>query len=153
MINYVDCDITTIETGIIGHVVNCRGLMGSGVAWAIRKKWPIVFQQYSKLPTGQEMLGVCDVVIINQQLCVANLYGQLNCGNDGQRYGDLEAIEQSLRQLCEVAIRLDEVNIYLPKIASKRAGLDWETEVCPLIQLVNKSYPLLDFTICIYEEA
>jgi len=41
--NLIDKDITTVEIGVMVSQVNCRGVMGAGVAKAIRDRWPIVY--------------------------------------------------------------------------------------------------------------
>lgn len=46
---YIKKDITTVNWGIIAHGVNCRGRMSSGVAAAIRSKWPIVYDKYREM--------------------------------------------------------------------------------------------------------
>ena len=126
--------------------------MGGGVAKAIRDKWPQVYSQYIFRPKGKVMLGVCDIVYINSELSVANLYGQLHLGSDGAKDASELAIEQSLNEMFYTASRLNVTNIYLPKIGSLRGGLDWDTEVAPIIERVNILYPTLNVTICTYEE-
>ena len=74
-------DITTVDFGVIVHQVNCQGVMGSGVAKAIRDKWPQVFTSYySKYQKfcieGKSLLGEIDVCPINEHLFVVNLFGQ-----------------------------------------------------------------------------
>ena len=46
MLKYIKGDITEIESGIICQQTNCQGVMGSGLAKAIRDKWPKVFDEY-----------------------------------------------------------------------------------------------------------
>ena len=45
----LDGNLLDSNADIIIHQVNCQGAMNSGVAKAIREKWPIVFDKYSKL--------------------------------------------------------------------------------------------------------
>lgn len=145
-------DITTVECGIIGHCVNCQGAMGSGVARALYEKWPKVKSQYLQRPTGEGMLGYCDIVVINPLLSVGNIYGQFNFGNDGGRYGDPKAVEQGLEYLFRHAIHMGIEDIFLPyKMASDRAGLDWDTEVLPIINRLDTSNPLVNVHICVYK--
>ena len=40
-------DITNSKANYICHQVNCQGAMNSGVAKAIREKWPRVYKAYS----------------------------------------------------------------------------------------------------------
>ena len=48
MIHYVQGDITKSDCDIICHQVNCQGVMNSGVAKAIREKWPEVYDNYKR---------------------------------------------------------------------------------------------------------
>lgn len=146
-------DITTVVEGIIGHVVNCQGVMGSGVAKAISDIHPKVKQQFLQQPTGKGMMGVCDIVKITPLLSVANIYGQLYYGNDGRRYGDPEAVMMGLEQLLRYAIHNGIEDVYLPyKMACNRAGLDWEREICPIITELANANPLVTVNICIHGE-
>lgn len=42
----VEGDITDITEGLIVHQTNVNGAMGAGVALAIKKKWPLVYDEY-----------------------------------------------------------------------------------------------------------
>ena len=46
MVHYVKGDVTKSDCDIICHQVNCQGVMNSGVAKAIREKWPEVYDNY-----------------------------------------------------------------------------------------------------------
>ena len=39
-------DLLKIDNGIICHQVNAMGKMGAGIALSIRKKWPVVYNDY-----------------------------------------------------------------------------------------------------------
>ena len=45
-IKYFDGDVLTSTAPIIMHQVNCKGSMNSGVAKAIKEKWPVVYDEY-----------------------------------------------------------------------------------------------------------
>ena len=49
-IKFVNGNILTFperdEDTIICHQVNCKGVMGAGLAKQIRDKWPVVFDEY-----------------------------------------------------------------------------------------------------------
>lgn len=42
----IEGDITDVSEGLIVHSCNNTGVMGAGVALAIKKKWPIVYDHY-----------------------------------------------------------------------------------------------------------
>ena len=75
----------------IVHQVNCLGVMGSGVARAIRDKWPVVYDEYSKLFQNtaewtSHLLGKIQIIKISDTQSVVNLFAQSNYGYDGRRY-------------------------------------------------------------------
>jgi O-acetyl-ADP-ribose deacetylase (regulator of RNase III) len=131
-------DITTVTSGIIVHGVNCQGVMGSGVALAIRNKWPKVYTEYRDYchdvePT--DLLGECQVVTVAKGLWVANCFSQLNFGKDGKKYADIRQLRFSLGLAYEDAIRL-RTEIHAPQIGAGLGGLDWD-EVLPIFEHLN----------------
>lgn len=85
-------NIITATEPIICHQVNCMGVMNSGVAKAIRQKWPIVFDKYKQYCTehnnSKKMLGSVLFVDIGNGQQVANIFGQYKYGYDGTQYTD-----------------------------------------------------------------
>lgn len=148
---YIKKDITTVFSGVIAHGVNCQGAMGSGVAGAIKEKWPIVYEVFKRSPTGKMMLGVCHLVPIETgQLFVCNCYTQLHYGR-GCRFASPEAIEQSLAGVYEWA-NFFQLPVYMPKIGAGLGGLNWETEVEPIVALLDAKYPQIETYICVIGE-
>lgn len=145
MLKYVGSDITEVTKGIVVHGVNCQGVMGSGVALAIRKKWPVVFDCYERNTrafTGAEahkMLGSAHIIRLDKELWVANCYTQLNFGKDKARYADPAAIRQSLAFAFSTA-SIEQLPIHTVKIGSDRGGLDWATDVLPIFEDLNNEY-------------
>ena len=149
MINYIKKDIITVDNGIIAHGVNCQGVMGSGVAKAIRNKWPEVYEIYRDLPRGKGLLGVCNLVTLEQgRLYVANCYTQVFYGYNG-RFASPDAIKSSLESVYMWAEHY-KLPIYLPKIGAGRGGLDWKTEVLPIIEYCDNSVNTVDEKIETY---
>lgn len=135
MITYIQGDITKVDHGIVAHGVNCQGAMGSGVAKAIKEKWPKVYDEFKSEPTGRTMLGQARLIKVAPKIWVANCYTQLYYGRDGRKYASADAIEQSLETVCALAENLG-YPVHLPKIGAGLGGLDWETEVLPVIKRV-----------------
>lgn len=113
---------------IICHQVNCQGKMNSGIAKAIREKYPEVYKDYMMwyvTTPDTDMLGVIQYVEIdNGNRAVINMASQLNYGYDGKRYTNYEAFWQ-----CLMKIRADVPNhfrIGFPKgIGCARGGANW----------------------------
>lgn len=144
---YIKQDITTVEHGIIVHGVNCLGVMGAGVALAIRYKWPEVYKRYKNMPTGKDMLGTTHIICVAENLYVANCYTQVNFGSDkNYRYADINSVEKCLSD-CYSFAKVNELPICSVKIASLRGGLNWETEVEPIFSKLNMEYTDVNVTI------
>jgi O-acetyl-ADP-ribose deacetylase (regulator of RNase III) len=134
MIHYVKDDITKSDCDIICHQVNCQGAMNSGVAKAIREKWPEVYEQYRALCKRQDgsgwLLGVMQPVEIQHipPRYVVNLFAQQYYGYEGARYTDYEAFYNSISHL---AIELaaaggkDKTIAFPYKIGCVRGGANW----------------------------
>lgn len=124
--NVVDA-LLNKEVDVIAHVVNCQGVMGSGVAKEIKERVPQVFNAYSDIP-GYRLGGF---LYVNG---VFNLFAQDSYGRD-KRHLNYGALAQSLSCMeSELSdMRLDKGRtspawkIGIPyKMGCDRAGGDWE---------------------------
>ena len=131
MIHYIHDDITKSQCDIICHQVNCQGAMNSGVAKAIREKWPEVYESYKAIcnrheGAEEEMLGLMWAVDIGNGRFVVNLFTQLFYGYDGKRYTDYEAFYNALETLHQQTENADDKTIAFPyKIGCDRGGAKW----------------------------
>lgn len=125
-------NILQVTEGIIVHQVNCQGVMGCGLALALRNKWPIVYIEYKEMvhnaKTKSSLLGKTQLVKIRNNLYVANMFAQCRYGRD-KRYTDYEAF-----MFCLVNLILKRtyyhlnLDIYFPyKIGCGNAGGNWNT--------------------------
>ena len=132
----INMDITKVEFGVIVHQVNCQGVMGSGVAKAIRDKWPSVYESYihayeSHVRQGIPHLGEIDVCPINEHLFVVNLFGQDNykrgIDDHWSRFTSYGAWELALPKLKRYLIENGlPNNIWLPyNVGCDRGGGDF----------------------------
>ena len=137
----VEGDLFDVTEGAIVHQVNCRGVMGSGVARAIRDRWPIVYEQYRRWFSfgyqGTELLGQCQVVNVGDGLFVVNLFGQDNYGNGGL-HTDYAAVATAFKWIAGWRTFDGDVAVHIPyMMGCDRAGGDWATysrivdEHCP----------------------
>lgn len=125
----------------IAHQVNCQGVMGSGVAKAIRDKHSEVYKEYTKFvkamrDANRQILGTAQIVYVqNNEVCdtykgVINLFAQDKFGNDGKQYTSLGALKNALTQVNNYII--DESIAFPWLMSCVRGGANWE-EVLPLI--------------------
>ncbi len=153
MIQFIKHDVTKTTYGVVAHGCNCQGVMGSGVALAIRKRWPTVYERYqafvasyrkdhhpdmSGLLGVQQIINVTEPMMPSNSLFVANLFTQEYYGGDGKVYANLDAVVSGLDAtlaFCKGA----NLPLYLPRIGCGLGGLNWDTQVGPaLAELVDK---------------
>lgn len=148
MIEYIEKDVTTVGMGIVAHGVNCQHKMASGVAKAIRNKWPIAYERYMANPKGSTMLGTTHLISVDDQdsLWVANCYTQVFYGYGGGKYADADAIGRCMESLCMYA-DIYMIPIFMPRIGCGLGGLKWE-EVLPKIEEANKQFERVTIYIC-----
>lgn len=149
MIDYIIKDLTTVEEGegVIYHGCNCVGGYGSGVAGAIRRKWPHAYEAFKENGVGEHLLGRANLLLYSGFPVIVNAYTQVFCGNDGKRYADPDAIEKTLMSTAEYADTSGK-DIYMPKVGCGLGGLSWEDEVLPIVEKVSSEFPNLNIHIC-----
>lgn len=148
-IDYLTKDITTVDKGVIVHGCNCSGGFGSGVAGAIRKKWPYAYEAHKEMGVGEELLGTVNILLrVTEDVVIVNGYTQVKYGRDGKRYADVAAIYKVLSQTAEFVDGGGYKDLYMPKIGAGLGGLDWETEVLPIVEMVSSEFPDVNIHIC-----
>ena len=129
--------LAEVKQGIIVHQVNAQGVMGGGIALAIRSKWPKVWDDYSALVKPQKtgpgwasnyVLGHMGRVIfteVDSQLMVASIVGQQFYGREaGRCYTMYPALEQGFHTVKNVA-KNNMLDVHYPLIGCGLAGGDW----------------------------
>jgi len=85
---------------LIGHQVNCQGIMGAGIARQIAQEFPIVNDLYRHRCTARvegELLGVSQMCYLEEYpgKFVVNLFGQDRYGTD-KRYTNYAQLGKAL---------------------------------------------------------
>jgi O-acetyl-ADP-ribose deacetylase (regulator of RNase III) len=129
----INRNILYINNGIIAHQVNCKGVMGAGLARQIKDKYPLVYTAYrTAYEAGELKPGVIQYCSISPHLYITNLCGQDGYGRDKQ-YTDYAALSQCLDKLYNLSQSLS-LTPYIPYgIGCGLAGGKWK-EVSQLIQ-------------------
>lgn len=140
-------DITTVTEGIVAHGCNCSGGFGSGVAGAVRRKWPEVYQAFSELTPSLELLGTFQPVLISPKLIVCNCFTQVHFGSDGKKYADAKAVEKALLEVYNLALSTG-LHVYIPQIGCGLGGLSWLADVEPIIQKLDNQFSIVDTYVC-----
>jgi len=132
-VKFINKDITTETSGLIIHGTNCQLVMGGGIALAIRKKWPIVYDTYLSRGKGKHLLGILDIIKITNDLYIGNGYSQEFLGTQNIKYADIPAVDRILQKAFSWCF-FNNMQLKTVKIGCLRGGLDWTTEVKPLFE-------------------
>ena len=129
MIRTVHGSILDAKEKYICHQVNCRNAMGSGLAKALYEKWPCVKTSYhavaSKfISSPRELLGKFQLVYVEDDQYVINVYGQLDYGRDKiVIYTDYDALRRAFTGMAH----LDGDFAFPYGFGCGLANGDWET--------------------------
>lgn len=123
-IEYVKGDLLTTDIRNVLHGCNSRGVMGSGVAKAIRAKYPRAYTDY-KLKYDSYGLDLGSIVISVQDdgKAIYNAITQKDYGRDSSTvYVSYWAIAEAFRKIDT----LDIDEIAMPMIGAGLANGDWK---------------------------
>lgn len=132
------------ELTYICHQVNCRGVMGAGLALQIRSRWPVVYRRYLGFCYGGDgnKLGTYQEILVEPKLYIVNLFGQDGYGR-GKRQTNYAALAAALFSLFrDCAQKNQDAIIRLPYgLGCGLAGGDWDT-VLAIISDAAKAWNL-----------
>lgn len=123
----------------IAHGVNCRGVMGSGVAKALRATYKTLFEEYHKLCTRQtdekwqpDLLGGVQFVdVVKNNKVIINCFTQIDYGTS-RRQVDYDAVISCMKEINSAAKKKldgyfrDDTRVAFPKIGAGLGGGDWK---------------------------
>lgn len=94
------------KVDIICHQTNCKGVMGAGIAFQIKRAYPEVFKKYKEFCDEYEniLLGRTLFVNCNDGKVVANLFGQDSYGR-GFCQTDYVALEKAIATVAKTAAK------------------------------------------------
>jgi len=149
-INLIKGDLLATSCAVIGHGVNCRGVMGAGVAKAIRVKYPEVFSNkdnpaagYNELcKSGKFTPGMVHPIKLQDDSCskyVINLATQMDYGRtSGRKYATLEDVQVCLEKTKFWMIDRELKSLAIPPLGCGLGGLSFN-DVAIIIDNVFKS--------------
>lgn len=156
MILHREGNILNSGADVICHQVNCMGAMNSGVAKAIRQRWPQVYTEYRNaardLSANDEfcdeelswmhMHGHIQPVYISEtNQMVINMFAQRGYGYDGARYTSYDAFWTCL---CEIREHITPgKKIAFPaRIGCVRGGADWTIIQTMIVRVLSNDYDI-----------
>ena len=160
MVTFHNGNILDSGADIICHQVNCQGKMNSGVAKAIREKWPQVYDEYIQkykdreneillscssfehIPsTSETLLGDIQVVFITDKktMAVVNMFAQEGYGYDGRRYTSYDAFWSCLGEIKRTI--KPGLHIAFPaRIGCVRGGANWSVILKMIEEVLGEDY-------------
>ena len=129
MVKIIDGNLFDSTANIICHQCNCQGVMGSGVAAEVKRRYPKVFDAYRRdYCNGELTLGhVCFATAKRDQV-IANMCAQNNFGYNGGMYTNYDALQKCLEKVKTYAMFEYDIKpvIAFPYLMScYRGGGDW----------------------------
>jgi O-acetyl-ADP-ribose deacetylase (regulator of RNase III) len=158
MVYEVKGNLLESECQYICHQVNCQAKMNSGVAKAIREKWPIVYDKYVTkydntkydilcrygnfeiMPEVSEvLLGDIQCVYINSSKIIINMFAQQYYGYDGRRYTSYDAFWSCLGKIRE-EVPEGSLIAFPDHIGSCRGGANWNVIRTMIAEALGNEY-------------
>lgn len=141
MITYKTGNLLDSPESHIAHGCNCQGKMNSGVAKAIRERWPNVYEDYIQFDKEIGLRpGDITVTQLDDNKFVANLMTQTFYGYDKRQYVDYDALRTCFQRLKR--IMKPEHSLAIPKIGAGLGGGDWKI----IEQIIEKEMHGVDVT-------
>ena len=144
MINEVKGNLLETNCDYICHQVNCKGVMNSGVAKAIRTKWPEVYRQYVRAYYNangevEELLGEIQEVEISPCQSVINMFAQASYGYDGRRYTSYDAFWSCLNYI-KIKAKPKSTIAFPDHIGCCRGGANWRIIRTMIEEVLGNDY-------------
>lgn len=138
MIQYIRGNLFTSNAKILVNTVNTVGVMGKGIASDFKKYYPKMFEEYKQL---------CDMNQLN--IGDLHLYKTTNkwilnfpTKEHWRSPSKIEFIEKGLQRLIQDAHKLQINDIAMPKLGCGNGGLDWDSQVKPIVEKYLKKSPI-----------
>ncbi len=138
MIEYKKGNLLDVTEGIIIHGCNAQGVMGSGVALAVKEKYPTAYKDYVAEYEYRSKLDIGNTVKswVSEDLMIINAITQDKYGRDNKRYVNYAAIVRCFDEAISYA-RAYQYDLHFPKIGAGLGGGDWNI----IEQLINDCDP------------
>lgn len=136
-IKIVNSDVLKMSVDVVAHQVNCKGVMGAGLAKQIRELFPDVYHAHHNACTAfPHLLGCIQLIRVPGNMAyIANLYAQYDYGV-GKRYTNYHALEHCLIKLREAMLERRLATLALPYgIGCGLGGGEWD-KIYPIIEKV-----------------
>ena len=127
MIKIIDGNLFDSKANIICHQCNCQGVMGSGVAAEVKRRYPEVYTTYRHVyETFGLNLGEALIVETTNGEYIGNLLGQEKYGYDGKQYTHYDKLQDCFNNVKNFMQEYEFKTVAFPWLMScHRGGGDW----------------------------
>lgn len=139
-IRIVNGNLLDSQAQVLAHQTNCSKGFGSGVAKAIKEKWPNVAEMHRLACNVNEgnglkpadLLGCIQPVSVSDPMFygdkyVVNMYAQEKYGYDGAKYTSYDALDTCLKKLVKFCKDKGIKTVAFPYgMSSVRGGANWD---------------------------
>lgn len=139
-LKFVLGDITKSDANYICHQVNCQGAMGSGVAKAIKDKWPVVYTDYRRFyESNKPLLNEIQIVAVSIEQSVINMFAQEYYGYDRNQYTSYDAFWKCLNKIKNTVPKGSKI-AFPSKIGCCRGGANWKVILTMISEVLESEY-------------
>ena len=125
--------------------------MGSGIALAIRNRWPGAYMQYKDLHLHRGLvIGETQIVVVTQDNSkyIGNCMTQQYYGRTpNTQYCDYKAIESCLETVKSFCLGREFHSFAMPKIGCGLGGGQWEV----VLKIIEKVFESTNLTVVVYD--
>lgn len=136
MIEIINADILKAKEDIIVHQVNCQGVMGAGLALAIKNKYPLCYKKYREAcvtNNPEDLLGKIQILKMPDGKIIINMFSQLKYGRNS-RQTNYDVMMTCLDKVYKYA-KINNLTVAIPyRIGCGLGGGSW-----PIVSSIIKN--------------
>lgn len=142
-LKYVEGNILEAKTQVIVNTVNCKGVMGKGLALQFKKQYPDMFEEYKQLCNeGKITVGKLHLYKGSSRYWILNFPTK----DDWRKKSKIEYLEKGLQEFRTSYANWKISSIAFPRLGCQLGGLDWN-QVKPLMEKYLSDLSEIDIEI------
>lgn len=157
-VHFVKGDMLEANLDYYCHQVNCQARMGSGIAKSIKTKWHQVYDEYMKkcqdreeevyrmcggvengIDWSETLLGDIQLISVEKNKTVINMFGQQYYGYDGKRYTSYDGFWSCLGKIREEVPCGSKIG-FPDHIGCGLGGANWEVIKTMITEVLSEDY-------------
>lgn len=147
MIKYIKGNIFDSDSQTIVNTVNCVGVMGKGIALTFKNKYPEMFKVYKNICTKKQLKPGMLHLYTKEDKWILNFPTK----NHWKNKSEISYLEDGLQKFVDTYKQKGITSISFPQLGCANGGLDWETQVKPLMERYLSNLEDVEIIIYLYE--